>query len=135
MCSAHCLMVLYICVKFPENITNGIRVMERTQIYDALTNRRRTDTQNFRVYNVIPCHFLWQGIKSMGIIFFICLPLQFWITVLGLSTYLLILMKIYEHTRNVLPASCFLSFVTGPTLHSIVAYECGIVVCKYIKIT
>ena len=30
MCSARCLIVLYICVKFCENITNGIRVMERT---------------------------------------------------------------------------------------------------------
>ena len=28
MCSARFLMVLYICVKFRENITNGIRVME-----------------------------------------------------------------------------------------------------------
>ena len=33
MCSAHCLIVLYICVKFRENITNGIRVMEQTQIH------------------------------------------------------------------------------------------------------
>ena len=33
MCSARCLMVLYSCVKFPENITNGIRVMERTRIH------------------------------------------------------------------------------------------------------
>ena len=31
MCSVHCLIVLYICVKFCENITNGIRVMERTR--------------------------------------------------------------------------------------------------------
>ena len=33
MCSAHCLLVLYICVKFRENITNGIRVMERTRVH------------------------------------------------------------------------------------------------------
>ena len=33
MCSACCLMVLYICVKFRENITNGIRVMERTLVH------------------------------------------------------------------------------------------------------
>ena len=31
MCSACCLLVLYICVKFRENITNGIRVLERTR--------------------------------------------------------------------------------------------------------
>ena len=33
MCSASCLMVLYICVKFCENITHGIRVMERTRVH------------------------------------------------------------------------------------------------------
>ena len=31
MCSAHGLMVLYICVKFHENIPNGIKIMEWTQ--------------------------------------------------------------------------------------------------------
>ena len=30
MCSAHCLIVLYICVKFCEKILDGIRVMEQT---------------------------------------------------------------------------------------------------------
>ena len=30
MCSAYCFIVLYICVKFGENISNGIRVMKRT---------------------------------------------------------------------------------------------------------
>ena len=33
ICSAHCLMMFYICVKFRENITNGIRVMERTPVH------------------------------------------------------------------------------------------------------
>ena len=47
MCSAHCLMVLYIGVKFREYISNGIRVMERTRNYEALTNGR-TDTKNIR---------------------------------------------------------------------------------------
>ena len=36
MCSAHCLMVLYICVKFCENITNGIRVMEQTRVHGRI---------------------------------------------------------------------------------------------------
>ena len=36
MCSAHRLMVLYIAVKFRENISNGIRVMERTRNHKAL---------------------------------------------------------------------------------------------------
>ena len=33
MYSAHPLMVLHIYVKFRENITNGIRVMEGTQVH------------------------------------------------------------------------------------------------------
>ena len=33
MCSALCLIVLYICVKFHENM-DGIRVMDRTRVHD-----------------------------------------------------------------------------------------------------
>ena len=57
--------VLHIGVKFHENtcISNGIRVMERTRKYEALTDRR-TDTQNFGRYNIIPRHFLWRGIQT-----------------------------------------------------------------------
>ena len=33
MCSACCLMVLCICIKFCENVTNSIRVMERTRVH------------------------------------------------------------------------------------------------------
>ena len=33
MCSALCLMVLYICVKSRENITNAIRHMERIRVH------------------------------------------------------------------------------------------------------
>ena len=40
ICSARRLMVLYICVKFCENISNGIRVMEWIRNYEALTDRR-----------------------------------------------------------------------------------------------
>ena len=40
MCSAHCLMVVYIGVKFRENISNGFRIMERTRNYEALTDGR-----------------------------------------------------------------------------------------------
>ena len=58
MCSAHCLMVLYIGVKFLENISYNIGVMERTRNYEALTDRP-TDTQNFGRYNIIPRHFLF----------------------------------------------------------------------------
>ena len=33
MCSTLCLMVRYICVKFPENITKDIRVIERIPVH------------------------------------------------------------------------------------------------------
>ena len=31
MCSARCLMVFNVCVKFHENMSNGLKVMERTR--------------------------------------------------------------------------------------------------------
>ena len=31
MCSARCLMVFNVCVKFHENVSSGFKVMERTQ--------------------------------------------------------------------------------------------------------
>ena len=40
MCSARCLIVLYICVKFGENILGCIRVMEQTQMMEVLMNGR-----------------------------------------------------------------------------------------------
>ena len=40
MFSACRLIVLYICVKFRENISDGIWVMERTRIMEALTDGR-----------------------------------------------------------------------------------------------
>ena len=33
MCSAPCLMVFNVCVKFLENMSSGFTVMERTQNY------------------------------------------------------------------------------------------------------
>ena len=68
--------MVYICAKFREIIWNGIKVMERTryQSYGADTNvqpltdgrtDRRTDTQKFGGYNIIPRHFLWRGIKTL----------------------------------------------------------------------
>ena len=66
MCSARPLIVLYICVKFCENISSigchapyttnisdGFRFMERTQVMEALTDGR-TDTRNFGRYNITP---------------------------------------------------------------------------------
>ena len=40
MCSAHSLVVFYITVKFRENISNGIRVLERTRNHKELTDGR-----------------------------------------------------------------------------------------------
>ena len=52
--SARHLIVLYICVKFSDNISDGIRVMERTRIMEALTDDSQTNTQNFGRNNIIP---------------------------------------------------------------------------------
>ena len=61
--------MLYICAKFREIILNGIKVIERTRMIirgrtDGMTDGR-TDTQKFGGYNIIPCHFLWRGIKTV----------------------------------------------------------------------
>ena len=50
MCSAHRLIVLYICVKFGEDISDGNRVMEQTRMMEGLMDGwmdRWMDTQNF----------------------------------------------------------------------------------------
>ena len=62
--------MLYICDKFREIISNGIKVMERTWMInrwqmDGWTDGW-TDTQKFGGYNIIPHHFLWRGIKILG---------------------------------------------------------------------
>ena len=41
MCSVRRLIVFYICVKFGENISDGIRVMERTRMMEAMTTDGR----------------------------------------------------------------------------------------------
>ena len=38
ICSAHCLIVFYICVLFCENILDGTRVMEQARMMQALTD-------------------------------------------------------------------------------------------------
>ena len=63
MCSTHHLIVVYIGVKFRENILTCFRVVEQTRNYEALTDGRtdgRTelgkDTQHFGRCNIIPRH-------------------------------------------------------------------------------
>ena len=51
MCSAPCLMRLYISIKFHENIFNGFQVMERTQIYLC----RISNTVRTRVMVLVFC--------------------------------------------------------------------------------
>ena len=46
--SAHRLMLLYIVEKFRENVSNGIRVMERTRNYKALSDRQTDGHSKFR---------------------------------------------------------------------------------------
>ena len=52
MCSAHRLMVIYIAVKFHENISKNFRVMEQTRNYEALTDGQ-TDRQILKVSDSI----------------------------------------------------------------------------------
>ena len=52
MCSAHHLMLVYIGVKFRENISNGFRVKERIRNYEALTDGwtdGQTDGRTFKI--------------------------------------------------------------------------------------
>ena len=51
--------MLYICVKYHENISDSIRVMKLTQMMEALT-----DTQNFGGYNIIPSPLFVAGHKK-----------------------------------------------------------------------
>ena len=60
MCSASGLIVLYICVNSLENILDGIRVMERTQMMEVLTD----GTQNFGGYIIIPSPLFVAGHKK-----------------------------------------------------------------------
>ena len=68
MCSSRCVIVLYIYVKFGEKFSNGIRVMKRTRIKEALTDRRtnrRNDGRTLKILDGITKyshHFLWRGI-------------------------------------------------------------------------
>ena len=45
MCSARCLMVFNICVKFHENMSSGFKVLERTRklLTDTHTHTQRKD--------------------------------------------------------------------------------------------
>ena len=68
--SARRLIMVYICTKFREIISNGPDTNVQP-LTNGRTDRRtdgrtdgRTDTQKFGGYNIIPRHFLRRGIKS-----------------------------------------------------------------------
>ena len=66
LCSARRLIVLHICVKFHENISDGIRVMTRIRTMEALMNGRM-DTQSFGGYNIIPSPLFVAGHKHASV--------------------------------------------------------------------
>ena len=52
MCSAHSPMVLYISVKFRETISNGIRIIKRTQNSEALTDEKTNRSTRGRTLKI-----------------------------------------------------------------------------------
>ena len=56
MCSARCLIVFNICVKFPENMSRGFKVMERTLKLLTDPHTHRND-ENY----IPPWHTLYAG--------------------------------------------------------------------------
>ena len=59
--SARRLIMVYICAKFREIISDSIKVMERTRMFNRWQTDGRTDTQKFGGHNIIPRHFLWRA--------------------------------------------------------------------------
>ena len=89
MSSACLLMLLYICVKFRENISNGIKLWSGHNVkvtdgrMDCRQMARWTNTKNFRGYNIIPCYFFVSGHKNnQWILKKIITPLQTCITLM-----------------------------------------------------
>ena len=71
MCSACHLIMLYICVKFRENIANGVRVMEQTQymVEMAMFNVQRVPRTVFSEENVFPSTSLNRHIVKIDCIY------------------------------------------------------------------
>ena len=84
MSSARRLIVLYICEKFRENISDGIRVMERTLMKEALTDGRTLKISEG--ITKCPRHFLLWGIKIV-LNFYICSTFQDVIQMIGDKKY------------------------------------------------
>ena len=63
MCSAHCIMMFYICVKNRENIVKGIRVMEPTQVHGRIGHVQRVITPKVGKpelwFMCSACHLMW----------------------------------------------------------------------------
>ena len=65
--------MFYICAKFWETFSNGIKVMERTRIMNHGRSDGHTDTQNVGGYNIIPRHFFVRKTGTYSIIIFLTL--------------------------------------------------------------
>ena len=61
--SAYLLFMLYICVKFHENMSIGFRVMKRKRMLKALTD---SDGRTLKISE--PRHFLVAGHKNLFVI-------------------------------------------------------------------
>ena len=77
LCSAHCLMFLYICVKFHENISNGFRVTERTRFCYRQTDRQTDDRRPGQKQDVsLPYGGRHNYISSVSYLYSFSLPLN-----------------------------------------------------------
>ena len=67
--SARCLMLLYICVKFHENISNGFWVTERTRFCDRQTDGRANiwglGASLSMIMRFIPLRIHWVALKPI----------------------------------------------------------------------
>ena len=77
MCSAHRLMVLYIGVKFRENISKDIRVLEQTQNYEALIDGQTLKISDGRTLcHTTFCGGAWKRKKKWKNIFTISIDMN-----------------------------------------------------------
>ena len=67
MCSAHCLMVFNICVKFHENMSSAFKVMEQTRkwLTDTHTQKRQ------KLYT--PLHASYAGAITRDMVHVFCM--------------------------------------------------------------
>ena len=98
--SAYCLMMVYICTKFQENILNGIRVMEQTRKVNGRTDgQRRTDGGHDIIRPVFDGRII---IKIGGLP-----PLLVWVPLLIVKSYSEFQANIFSHNRVIRKCQSF----------------------------